>query len=438
MNEPSFLDDPVVDAPVPAMAADPAHAPTVFNRGPAPRPASLALRAAAVVAFLVFATLRLFVALGNGLSPFALAWELGLLAFWPLVAVAVAAVWEGNRTEHRLVQVFLAASIACAAVSAVSFFSTRGPILMRAFGQASGMKPNELREAARKCMQVRDFACAESNWQEYVQLRPGDGFALANLGIVMNVRDEHEQAVVQFQKAVDAGEGTYDLFAYYADSLAKLDRVDEAIDWSYRSLSVVPTLVDVRGSLATLLVRRHRTHEALALLQAFDADAEAHGHPARFTGQRIAIEKGLQDHGPAEQPATAAPLRLPVYAGHYFAPVQLGSSRPVGFMVDTGATRTTVGRALLEASKANYRVLDGNVQMTTADGRQVRAEAIVIETLQVGPFTLQQVHAVVCDACVTLLGQSTLSRFDLQSSRQQGVEFLTLSPRPGALSAASP
>ena len=87
---------------------------------------------------------------------------------------------------------------------------------------------------------------------------------------------------VQFQQAIDAGEGTCDLFAYYADSLAKLDRADEAIDWSYRALSVVPTLVDVRGSLATPLVSRYRPHEALALQQAFDAKAEARGRPAHF------------------------------------------------------------------------------------------------------------------------------------------------------------
>lgn len=435
MNEPSFFDDPVVDTPVPPMAADPAYFSTVFNRGPRPRAASLALRVAAVAAFLVYAALRLSVALGNGLSPFALAWQLALLAFWPLVAVAVAAVWEGNRTEHRLVQVFLAAAIVCAAVSAVSFFSTRGPILMRAFGQASGMTPNELREAAGKCMRVRDFACAESNWQEYVQLRPGDGYALANLGIVMNVRDEHEQAVVQFQKAVDAGEGTYDLFAYYADSLAKLDRTDDAIDWSYRALSVVPTLVDVRGSLASLLVKRQRPHEALALLQAFDAEAEARGHPAHFTGQRIAIEQTLKSLEQGDRAPAAAPLRLPVFAGHFFAPVQLGEARPLAFMIDTGATLTTLGRDQLVASKAAYRVTDRQVQMTTADGRHVRGEAIVVDTLQVGPFTLRQVSAVVCDGCVALLGQSALSRFDLQSSRQQGIEFLTLTPRPDLLAA---
>ena len=110
-----------------------------------------------------------------------------------------------------------------------------------------------MKEAAIACQSKRDFACAEQNWQGYVAARPTDAQAIANLGVAMNERDEHEQAIVQFKKAIDLGEGTYDLFAYYADSLTKLGRTNDAIDWYYKSLAVVPQLVDVRGNLAKLL-----------------------------------------------------------------------------------------------------------------------------------------------------------------------------------------
>jgi hypothetical protein len=36
---------------------------------------------------------------------------------------------------------------------------------------------------------------------------------------------------------------------------------------------------------------------------------------------------------------------------------------------------------------------------------------------------------VTCKGCVPLLGQSALSRFDLKSSKVQGVEFLSLALR---------
>jgi clan AA aspartic protease (TIGR02281 family) len=287
---------------------------------------------------------------------------------------------------------------------------------------------SELREAATRNTAARDFACAERLWTAYLELVPHDSHGLANLGIAQNRRDAHELAVVQFKKAIDAGEGAYDLFAYYADSLAKLGRIDEAIDWSYRALLVVPSLVDVRGSLAKLLVRRQRPHEALALLQSFDVASEAKGQPAYFTGQRIAIESGLRDSR-SGQASAGAPLRLPMHEGHYYVPVTFGSARPTAFLVDTGATWTVMSKAMLDASKADHRKLESAVQMRTADGRRVRAQMVALVSMHVGPFTLENVQVVVCEGCVPLLGQATLSRFDLKSSRVQGVEFLTLARR---------
>lgn len=295
----------------------------------------------------------------------------------------------------------------------------------------------EFREGAMRCMKVRDLECAEINWTEYVRQRPIDGHGVANLAIVLNWRDKHEQAVVQFQKAVDGGEGTYDLFAWYADSLAKLGRIDEAIDWYYRALSVYPELVDVRGSLAKLLVKRQRPHEALALLQAYDADAVAHGRPVYYTGQRISIENLALNSSDAAGVA-AAPLRLTAIGSHFFVPVSFGNARPTPFVVDTGASRTTISRAMLAASKAEYRVTEPQMTMLVADGRRLQAQGVMLAKMRVGPFELKNVPAVICDGCASLLGQATLSQFDMQSSRVQGVEFMTLARRGGAVAEKKP
>jgi clan AA aspartic protease (TIGR02281 family) len=248
----------------------------------------------------------------------------------------------------------------------------------------------------------------------------------------MSHRDDDAHAVVEFKRAIDGGEGAYDLFAWYADSLARVGRPDEAIAWSYKSLSLVPNLVDVRGKLAKLLVAQGRPYEALSLLGSFDADAVAKGHEAYFEGPRIALESALNAGGPAA--AASAPsgsLRLPVMGSHFYAPVALGSGKSQAFLVDTGATVTTVPPELLDEAKVDYRVLQSVVTMTTADGRRVSAQGITIASLSVGPWLLHDVPAVRCAHCVALLGQSSLSHFDLRSSRTQGVEFLTLTPRGG-------
>lgn len=294
--------------------------------------------------------------------------------------------------------------------------------------QTPSYTPEDYKTAAAKCMRVRAYDCAQKNWEYLLRMRPQDTPAMANLGIVMNLRENHAGAIAQFERAIDMGEGTYDLFAYYADSLEKAGRVDEAIDWSYRALAVVPRLVDVRGKLAKLLVARKRHYEALSLLGAYDREFGIPGQPPWFEGQRIAIEASLARQ-PAAGPGGSAALRLPRSGSHHYAPVALGEARPEAFVVDTGASLLTLDDDLLERSKVAHKVLGQKVAMKTADGRKVSGRTVVIQSLRVGPHELKDVQAFACKGCVALLGQSALVRFDLKSSKVQGVEFLALAPR---------
>lgn len=348
--------------------------------------------------------------------------------------------WDPSSKRRSRTFGFAAAVLVLAAIGAGVIAAQ--PFLVK-MQRRMGPPPTaaELKQRIEACQRTDDLACLKEDWTDYLKLRPDDGVAMANLGIVLNRLDEHEAAVAQFKHSIEVGEGTYDLFAYYAESLRHLGRTDEAIDWSYKALSVVPRLVDVRGSLAKLLVVRHRPYEALSLLESFDADAVATGHPEYFGGQRISIESSLASGGvvDASTAAASAPpaspesatLRLPAFEHHFYAPVSVPGSKQAAFMIDTGATITTVGSEWLAQSNAKYRVTQSLRVMKLADGRRIATQQIALDSLRVGPFELHDVPAVTCPQCVSLLGQSALTHFDLQSSRTQGVEFLTLKPRQG-------
>ncbi len=341
--------------------------------------------------------------------------------------------WDGDGDRSHVKTFVLAASLmALLGLGAIAAKSDIAGWWRSRFGPP--LTSAELRERAARCERGGDLACAQEALQALLRKHPDDGAARAHLGLVMSHRDDDAHAVVEFKRAIDGGEGAYDLFAWYADSLARVGRTDEAIAWSYRSLSLVPNLVDVRGKLARLLVAQGRPYEALSLLGSFDADALARGRAGYFEGQRMAIESALGAAVPAAGSASGAraSLRLPAMDGHFYAPVTLGDGRAKAFLVDTGATATTVTPELLDDAKAAYRVLQPVVTLTTADGRRVSAQGISISTLSIGPYVLHDVPAVRCAHCISLLGQSSLSRFDLRSSRTQGVEFLTLTPRGGA------
>lgn len=287
---------------------------------------------------------------------------------------------------------------------------------------------DDYRRAVNKCWQVNDMECAEQNWTYYLRLRPNDTKAMASLGAVMNMRDNHKGAVLQFEKVIAMGEGSYDLFGYYADSLTHLGRTDEAIDWSYKSLSIMPQMLDVRGNLAKLLLVKKRYYEALSLLESYDDRMVAEGNSPYFMGQRISIETAIAHSGSLPMVEDKS-LRLPKYKDYYYAPVTVGQAKPQAFIVDTGATQTAMSEEFLSRTQAQYKVLKPHVFIKVANGQRSDARLVSVEVLKVGPFEVKNAPVLVCHDCMPLLGQSVLSKFDFATTKNQGVEFLTIAPR---------
>ncbi|ROZ72488.1 retropepsin-like aspartic protease [Ramlibacter sp. WS9] len=394
-----------------------------FLRGPKQLAAGVYLRASTWGLVTAYVGFNLFVALSNRRSfPELVGAALGSLLVL-MIPVWISGWWDENKTQRTRYKVAACAASVLLVVQAGAFLSLRGT-LQQVLGKNTVLSSEELAQRALRCQQSGDLACAEASWTDFLKLHPDDGRALTTLGVVKSKRDDHTGAIQQFEKAIATGSGAYDLFAYYAVSLASVGRTDEAIEWNYAALAAVPKLVDVRGALARLLVSKSRPYEALALLQAFDSRLEATGGSAYFTAQRTAIEKGITEVGAAKDP-----LRLAAYGGHFFAPVSVGPARPAAFMVDTGATLTALSQEMLRASNVEYRLLDSDARMITADGRRVPAQVVMLDAIRVGPHELRNVKALVCKECAPLLGASALSRFDMQSSKVRGLEFLSLAPR---------
>lgn len=284
------------------------------------------------------------------------------------------------------------------------------------------------REQGQRCMARGDLRCAEAAFAGLVRQRPTDPAGHALRGIALTRLERFPEAIAALERAMELGEGTWDILANYAAALRHVGRVGEAIDWSYRTLAVVARLVDVRGDLATMLVAEGRHHEALAVLAAFDRSLEVGGHKPYFAARRMAIEQALLRRAPAPAAPRAA-LRLVRMEGFFHAPVALADGRFAAFTVDTGASTLVLPRAMLADSRAAHAVTRPGVRSRLADGRTVAGDVVVLASLSVGPFELRAVEAFVCDSCVPLLGQEALSRFDLRAVREAGLEVMTLTPR---------
>lgn len=416
---------------LPGLAADPTHPQaqeiSFLQARQGPAHAGLWWRLAAVSGFAACAAINVGTTLRRGGDGAEIAGAAVGALLWPLLAVGVYVLWRGQTTQRRRYQVFAYTCLALLVLPVATYLGVQLYGHYAAGADIGGMSITQVEERATNCLRQGDAECAATLWQRYTELHPDQGAGFVHHGIALARLERHADATVRYERALALGEGTYDLFAYYADSLARSGRTDEAIDWSYKTLAVAPTLVDVRARLAKLLLAQHRPYEALSLLQAYDARHEVSGRPGYFAAQRMSIEANLQRDAGREKDQRR--LRLPMYGGHYYAPLALGSNKPTAFVVDTGATVTTLGTQLLEDSRVAYRTVEPRVALRTADGRPVVARGIVLASVQLGPFELKDVAAVVCDGCESLLGQSTLVRFDLEAARQQGMDFLTLRQR---------
>ena len=150
------------------------------------------------------------------------------------------------------------------------------------------------KDVAMKCLQAGDFACAEANLRGYLKQYPTDSDTTAILAIVLSQAGKHREALPFHARAVEAGEATYDIFAWYARSLDATGDLAGAMTYNRKALQMVPSLVDVRSDLAQQLVRSGKPEEAIALLREYDDDLAGKGHPPYFTVQIAGIEEAMK------------------------------------------------------------------------------------------------------------------------------------------------
>jgi clan AA aspartic protease (TIGR02281 family) len=285
--------------------------------------------------------------------------------------------------------------------------------------------PATVEKQAAADMATGDYQEAEEEFRWLSSRRPNDVKLQANLAFALTQQDKDAEAIPIYNKLIDEGEGTYDLFAFYAQSLEGVGRDDDAIIWNYRALLIVPQLVDVRGSLAKLLKRKGRPYEALSLLASFDSQLEERGNNAYFVGQRIAIASKLAP--PSE--TSGETIQATKIDGAYYTIAIGKSGETEPFLIDTGASHTTMSSEVLKKLGIPIPTVTKWVTMETADGSQVTARQSTIPWLQIGPYILKDVIVVQCENCHSLLGQSALARFDLATKRTDGLEILSMKSR---------
>lgn len=146
-------------------------------------------------------------------------------------------------------------------------------------------------EDGDNCFAQRNWNCAAANYHGYLKAYPNDPAVNAKAGIAYTRAGHHREAVPFYKYAESLGVITYDMYAGYAISLDTTGDLDGAIRANRKALELVPSLVDVRGSLAAQLVRKGQPGDAVKLLEEFDTLLKRNGQQPYFTAQIASIKQ---------------------------------------------------------------------------------------------------------------------------------------------------
>lgn len=290
---------------------------------------------------------------------------------------------------------------------------------------SDNLRSSEYRTHAMQAAGRGELDCAIKNWQKVVDKNPLDTTAIANLAMLLAKAEQYEEAIPHFRKTIDLGAGAYDTFSWFATSLLRTGNHDEAIDWYYRALSVEPALRDITEELSSLLVLENRPYEAISLLANF---GQTIGSPHYFDARIISILYTLEHGNEIEE--TKKAVKAVSFDRHFYLPARLNEGGNIKiFLVDTGASYLTFNESFLQDEMVDFTTVKKTINMKIADGGIIEGKLVKLNYFELAGHKFEDVLAVVCDTCLSLLGQNVLDKFDMQTKKQSGIDFLYLQKR---------
>ncbi|MCB0410919.1 MAG: hypothetical protein KDD22_00225 [Bdellovibrionales bacterium] len=265
------------------------------------------------------------------------------------------------------------------------------------------------------CNSVGNYRCSEKHFRQAYQKAPKNIPALGNLAVALSRENKDQEANASFEKYFQLGGLAYDVMFFYAQHLLKEEKVQDAISWMYRSLSVHTSNQSVANQLLDHLAIEGRYYESLSLagsLMRMDL-----GLKDFWTLKFEGLLQQLEARGSSEKDQ----IRIPsLDANTYLVPARFDNrSQWTLFAVDQGEPMTYVNEETL--SKWSLREFEDLIERRRGSKEQVTFE---IPQMQVGPWLIENVKAVLCESCPLKLGQSAFDRIEVQKGQDQLMDYI--------------
>lgn len=290
-----------------------------------------------------------------------------------------------------------------------------------------GLDVNESLQYGAICNSMERFKCSENIFGHLLLRFPKHKQAMANLAIALSQQGQWARSLPYYRDYFRLEGQGYDVMYWYAKSLALTHQEEKALHWFYKSLSFHPNNLECAIELVDHLVGAGRYEEALSVIAAF-TDGRPETDPFWLT-KIIGIQKFVDhiNNKDLEQHRRYQ-VRIPTIDGKkHFVPVRAGGEDEYEFfLIDRGESFVSISEDFLGQ-------VSEDLLRKTRERRQhsnpLQETKVILPKLQIGPWVIENVEAVVCQSCRPRLGRSILSKLDMSTRKESLTEFIHLTKR---------
>lgn len=230
-----------------------------------------------------------------------------------------------------------------------------------------------------------------------------------------------ESAVLAYQRIIAEGKDKPEDHRWYALALSG-DNTEGAKEAFYKAIKSDPTNFDAAKDLILYLMKEQNYIEALSVLGHYNTN-----YPKTIEGWNTLALKLKKDYVAFNSEFRLDEMKISGLTQFLFAPVQFESSgQPTVFLVDNSANKSQVDLRFLQSRGIAFKDM-GAVELPTKNGSATEQRKVLIDQIEIGPFTVNDFEAVACERCAFLLGKKVLKRMNYQEEVVEGVRFATLS-----------
>ena len=235
-------------------------------------------------------------------------------------------------------------------------------------------------------------------------------------------QEDYDKALLIYKKLMKESDSPEQYIFYYASCLFHQGEIDEALKQHYQLFSIADHYVDNVEGILKILLKQKKKHEGLSFLEGYLSK-----YPSALSYLGV-YEHRFNQIVEVKEETDSAIIRIPEINRTFYAKVKIGTNKyPYTYIIDTGATITTISPKMYRANEAVIRKTGKSYTLVNADGSTNEAEEVFIDWIKIGGIELQNVRAVLKQKGDNLLGQNVLRKLKISIQKENNINIMTLS-----------